>query len=107
MYKSIELASIIGSVYSEGKPLQHFSIENFINVITELRNKDRFIRVENFKKSCVHIEEISYYKCEICDDEIIIPDDPEIRDVFEREFYRLDLESRILLSQIVKNVFLI
>lgn len=104
MYKSIEIANIIGSSYSVGKDTHVFPIEKMDIVISEVRTRDQFIRIENKYKSLVHIEEIVCSDDVITETEIVIPDNLVIRNKFEREFYRLDLETRRLLSDIVKNI---
>lgn len=104
MYKSIEIADIIGSYYSIGKTTQVFPMEKMEIVISEVRTRDQFIRIENKYKSFVHIEEIACSDDVITETEIVIPDNLMIRNRFEREFYRLDLETRLLLSDIVKMI---
>lgn len=104
MYKSIEIADIIGSYYSTGKNTQVFPIEKMEVVISEVRTRDQFIRIENKYKSLVHIEEIVCSDDVISETEIIIPDNLMIRNRFEREFYRLDLETRLLLSDVVNMI---
>lgn len=104
MYKSIEIADIIGSSYSVGKDTHVFPFEKMEVVISEVRTRDQFIRIENKYKSLVHIEEIVCSEDVITETEIIIPDDLVVRKRFEREFYRLDLETRLLLSDIVKTI---
>lgn len=36
---------------------------------------------------------------------IVLPKNKAIQDRFERQFYRLDIETRDLLSEIVKSIF--
>lgn len=104
MYKSIEIADIIGSSFSIGKSAHVFSIEKMEIVISEVRTRDQFIRIENKHKSLVHIEEIVCSDNVFNETEIIIPDNLMIQNRFEREFYRLDLETRQLLSDIVNTI---
>lgn len=104
MYKNIEIADVIGSAFFYGRTKTQFTFEEIEIVFTEIRQKDQFISIENKNRSLRHIMDLIEVDNIEVDRTIVLPKNKAIQDRFERQFYRLDIETRDLLSEIVKSI---
>ena len=105
MYKNIEIADVIGSAFFYGRTKTQFTFEEIEIVFTEIRQKDQFISIENKNRSLRHIMDLIEVDNIEVDRTNDLPKNKAIQDRFERQFYRLDIETRDLLSEIVKSIF--
>lgn len=105
MYKSIEIADILGSLVVVGHDFDDVPMESINSVYSLVRTRDPFIRIQNTHKSLVRIREIALCEDIMIDDSIRLPQNPIISDRLERQYFRLDNETRVLLSEVIKELF--
>lgn len=105
MYKSLEISQVIGAFYLEGYIADSFSIAELKNIILEMHEYNQFISIDLSyqalnKALCIAKQDApSGIKIE----KITIPQDNEVWLRFVREYYKLDVDTRAELSQIVKQ----
>lgn len=105
MYKSIEIADILGSLVVVGHDIDVVPMDCILRVCSRVRTRDPFVRIENTYKSLVRIKEITLCDEVLINDSIRLPNISVIGGRLERQFFRLDNETRELLSEVVKEVY--
>ena len=100
MYKVIEISELIGSICIEKEEDFTVTIDKIKNIMSEIRTKDQFISTRLTKKSIIHANQI--IGNEVVCTSISIPSSDKVRNEFIREFYRLDMETRDILKEIIK-----
>ena len=99
MYKEVSIAGIIGRFYIARNKASHYSESLVRSIFNEIRKQNEFIA---FDSSYKNIKEICGDDC-LKDGYIVIPDDDEIRESLKREFYKMDADTRDIVSGIVHN----
>lgn len=103
MYKIVEISSIIGSYYVEGYDKDEFCYSEIKSIINRIREEDEFISIRITKKSVNRLFELSNTSHLEEAQRFLIPSDKEVRNCFQRDFYKMDVETRKLLSKIIKE----
>lgn len=109
MYKSIEIADIIGFILSKNKTNNEFTFEYIDEILTEVRKQKPFISIETRIESIRNImdlidSEVVGEKNIISEGKIILPQIEGLQVRFERQYYRLDIETREILSDIINKI---
>ena len=104
MYKVVEISGIIGSYYVEGYDKSEFCYKELKNVINKIHAEDEFISIRITGKSIRRVFELSNMKELENANGFLIPSDLEVRNGFQRDFYKMDVETRRLISRIIKEI---
>lgn len=103
MYRSLEITEIIGSVYVVGHQIDSISITEIRSIMSKVSEKNQFIslnsscRAMNRALSLANQDESPKIRT------INIPQDDKIHLRFIREYYKLDLETRSIITSIIKE----
>lgn len=103
MYKVVEISGIIGSYYVEGFEKNEFCYRDLKTVVNRIHEEDEFISICLTQKSVNRILESSNVRRNENSQEIVIPSDEKIRNSFQREYYKMDGETRKLISRIIRE----
>lgn len=103
MYQSIEITEIIGSVYVEGGTIDSISITEIRNIMEEVSKKNQFISLKLSRKAMHRALSLADQTPSPKLEMIKIPKNSEIHTRFIREYYRLDSDTRSILSEIIKE----
>lgn len=104
MYKVIEISGIIGSYYVEGYDKSEFCYKELKTIIDRIHEEDEFISIRMMGKSIKRVVELSKIKRPEYTSRFLIPSDKEVRNGFQRDFYKMDGETRKLISRIIKEI---
>ena len=100
MYKVIEVPELIGSICIEKEEDFTISIDNIKSIMSEVRTRDQFVSTRLTNRSIMHANQL--VGNEVASTSFSIPSSDRVRNEFIREFYRMDLETRDLLKEIIK-----
>ena len=100
MYKVIEVSELIGSICIEKEEEFTISIDNIKSIMSEVRARDQFVSTRLTNRSIMHANQL--VGNEVASTSFSIPSSDRVRNEFIREFYRMDLETRDLLKEIIK-----
>ena len=100
MYKVIEVSELIGSICIEKEEEFTISIDNIKSIMSEVRTRDQFVSTRLTNRSIMHANQL--VGNEVVSTSFSIPSSDRVRNEFIREFYRMDLETRDLLKEIIK-----
>lgn len=105
MYKTIEISDIFGTLYSIGKGKEELSLEKIDYIFSQVRVVDHFVKIERTTKSIMNMMELVDVDHILYGDCIRIPRNDIISRRLERQFFRLDRDTRILLVNVVNGIF--
>jgi len=105
MYKTIDIADIIGTVVHEYETTYVFPMKRIECVFQKVAIADRFIRLEHSRSALLRVEDLADDKLSFADDMITIYHMKSVRNRFINRFYSLDCTTQLLLGRIVKEVF--
>lgn len=105
MYKKIEVSEIIGSVYVSGSTRDLFEYSDIIKVVELINKNNSLITAQITRSSIIHVADLSEKKSKEFEKNLSIPSHENIRNRFRREFYGMDLQTRELLLNVVKDIF--
>ena len=100
MYKVIEVQELIGSICIKKEEEFTISIDNIKSIMSEVRARDQFVSTRLTNRSIMHANQL--VGNEVASTSFSIPSSDRVRNEFIREFYRMDLETRDLLKEIIK-----
>ena len=100
MYKVIEVPELIGSICIEKEEEFTISIDNIKSIMSEVRTRDQFVSTRLTNRSIMHANQL--VGNEVFTTSISVPSSDKVRNEFIREFFRMDLETRDLLKEIIK-----
>ena len=100
MYKVIEVSELIGSICIEKEEGFTISIDKIKSIMSEVRARDQFVSTRLTNRSIMHANQL--VGNEVASTSFSIPSSDRVRNEFIREFYRMDLETRDLLKEIIK-----
>ena len=100
MYKVIEISELIGSICIEKDEEFTITIDTAKKIMSDVRTNDQFVSTRMTHKSIMKAYQILGNKGDSTS--IAVPTSEKVRNEFVREFYRLDLETRDLLQEIIK-----
>ena len=100
MYKVIEVSELIGSICIEKEEEFTISIDKIKSIMSEVRTRDQFVSTRLTNRSIMHANQL--VGNEVVSTSFSIPSSDRVRNEFIREFYRMDLETRDLLKEIIK-----
>lgn len=103
MYRLLEITEIIGSVYVEGHQINSISISEIGDIMSKVKEKNQFISVGLSRKAMHRALSLADQTPSPKLEMIKIPEDSEIHTRFIREYYRLDSDTRSVLSEIIKE----
>ena len=101
MYKALEITEIIGSFYVKGKQNISITISEVRNIMSRVNETDPFIVLRLSRQAMNRVFVLAEQEITPCLESIEIPENNSIRSRFIREYYRLDYDTRSVLSQIV------
>ena len=104
MYKVVEISGIIGSYYVEGYDKSQFCYKELKHVINKIHEEDEFISIRITGKSIKRVLDLSNMKEFENANGFFIPSDMEVRNGFQRDFYKMDGKTRNLVSRIIKEI---
>ena len=105
MYKTIDIADIIGTVVHEFETMSVFPMERIDCVFQKVSLADRFIRLEYSRSALQRVEDLANDDLLFDNDIITINHMGNVRNRFINSFYSLDNSTQLLLDNIVKEVF--
>ena len=105
MYKTIDIADIIGTVVHEHETMYVFPMERINCVFQKVSLADRFIRLEYSRSALQRVEDLADDDLLFDNDIITINHMGKVRNRFINSFYSLDYSTQLLLDNIVKEVF--
>jgi hypothetical protein len=105
MYKTIDIADIIGTVVHEFESVSVFPMERIDCVFQKVSLADRFIRLEYSRSALLRVEDLADNDLLFDNDIITINHMEDVRNRFINSFYSLDYSTQLLLDNIVKEVF--
>ncbi len=105
MYKTIDIADIIGTVVHEFETMDVFPMERIDCVFQKVSLADRFIRLEYTRSALLRVEDLADDDLLFDNDMITINHMGNVRNRFINSFYSLDNSTQLLLDNIVKEVF--
>ena len=105
MYKSIEISDVFGTLCSEGLEYDMIPMERIDSVFSRVHSLDYFVRIENVTRSLANMRDLLELEDVLFDNCIKLPQTQMTAERLEREYYRLDNETRILLTTVVREVF--
>ena len=105
MYKTIDIADIIGTVVHEYEATYIFPMERIECVCHKVALADRFIRIEKTRSALLRVEDLAEDNLSLADDVITIYHMKNVRNRFINRYYSLDCTTQLLLDSIVKEVF--
>lgn len=100
MYKVIEVSELIGSICIEKEEEFTISIDKIKSIMSEVRTRDQFVSTRLTNRSIMYANQL--VGNEVFTTSISVPSSDKVRNEFIREFYRMDLETRDLLKEIIK-----
>lgn len=103
MHRIVEITEIIGSVCVEGHQIDSIPISEIENVMLKVREENQFVSVRLSRKAMDRALSLAGQTASPKLEKIMIPKDSETHIRFIREYYRLDLDTRSILSKIVKE----
>lgn len=103
MYRLLEITEIIGSVYVEGHQINSISISEIEDIMSKVKEKNQIISVGLSRKALDRALSLAGQTSSAEFEMIEIPEDSEIHTRFIREYYKLDLDTRSILSKIIKE----
>ena len=104
MYKTIDIADIIGTVVHEFETMYVFPMERIDCVFQKVSLADRFIRLEYSRSALLRVEDLADNDLLFDNDIITINHMEDVRNRFINSFYSLDYSTQLLLDTIVKEV---
>lgn len=105
MYKTIDIADIIGTAVHEYETMYIFPMERIDCVFQKVALADRFIRLEHSRSALLRVEDLADDDLLFDNDMITINHMGNVRNRFINSFYSLDYTTQLLLDNIVKEVF--
>lgn len=105
MYKTIDIADIIGTVVHEYETAYIFPMVRIECVFQKVAVANRFIRLEHSRSALLRVEDLADEQLSLADDVITIYHMKNVRNRFVNRFHSLDCETQMLLDGIVKEVF--
>ena len=100
MYKVIEISELIGSICIVKEEEFTITIDTAKKLMSDVRTNDQFVSTRLTNMSIRKAYRILGYKGG--SSYIAVPASEKVRNEFVREFYRLDLETRDLLQEVIK-----
>ena len=80
--------------------IKRIFIDNIKSIMSEVRTRDQFVSTRLTNRSIMHANQL--VGNEVASTSFSIPSSDRVRNEFIREFYRMDLETRDLLKEIIK-----
>ncbi len=105
MYKTVDIADIIGTVVHKYETKNIFPMEQIECVFHRVALADSFIRIEKSRSALMRVEDLADDDLSLADDLITIYHMGNVRNRFINSFYSLDFSTQCLLDGIVKEVF--
>ena len=103
MYKEIEISELIGSICIKQNTEFTITIDKVKSIMSDLRTYDRFISTKLTTHSIRRVNEILGDYAFVSS--FFIPQSDKVRDEFIRDFYKVDLETRNLLTKAIHSYF--
>lgn len=103
MYKIVEVAEIIGSIYVAKHNINSISIVKVKGIMTEINKKDQFISSNLSRQAVLRALTMANQDIASRTEAITIPSDKAIHLRFIREYYKLDFSTRTIVSQVIKE----
>lgn len=103
MYKTIEITEIIGSVYVEGYKIDSISISKFRAIMNRVSEIDQFISVRLSLQATNRALALANQNTVSGMSIIKLSKNSQIQNRFIREFYKLDFDTRSILSRIIRE----
>lgn len=100
MYKVIEISELIGSICIEKEEEFTITIDTAKKIMSDVRLKDQFVSTILTNMSIRKAYRI--LRTKESSTSVAVPTSEKVRNEFVREFYRLDLETRDLLKEVIK-----
>lgn len=104
MYKTLEITEIIGAYYVEGWSEISITIAEVKNIMTKVKESDRFISTPLSRKTIFRMFELADMEKDLTKNKISIPYRRQTKSRFVREYYKMDIATRTILSQIIKEL---
>lgn len=104
MYKVVEISGIIGSYYVEGIERNEFRYSDLETIVERIYEEDEFVSVCISRKSVNRVLELSNAQKVENTRVFSIPLDEQVRNRFQRDYYKMDSETRKLISKIIKEI---
>lgn len=105
MSRSLEITEIIGSIYVERHAMDSISIVEVKNIMSKINETNQFISIrlshQALHRALSLARQDTSSKTGI--EKITIPKDSNVHSQFIREYYKLDSDTRIVVSKIVKK----
>ena len=105
MYKTIDIADVIGTAINEFDDMNVFPMESIIMVFQKVNIEDRFIRLEYSQSALLRVEDLANEKMNIENNAITFKQIKSVKKRFVNSYYSLDRDTQLLLGKIVKEVF--
>lgn len=105
MYKTIEITEIIGSIYAEGYHIDSISISEIRTIMKKVSETDQFISVRLSLQATNRALALANQTSSLGKSTIMLPKDSKIHSRFMREFYKLDLDTRSIVSLVIREFF--
>lgn len=105
MYKTVDVADIIGTVVHKNESIYTFPMEQIECVFHKVALVDSFIRIEKSRSALMRVEDLADDDYLFENDIITIKHMGNVRKRFVNSFYSLDYNTQQLLDNIVKEVF--
>lgn len=105
MYKTVDIADIIGTVVHKNESMYVFPMEQIECVFHRVALVDSFIRIDNSRSALLRVEDLADDDYLFENDIITINHMGNVRNRFINSFYSLDYNTQLLLDNIVNEVF--
>ena len=105
MYKTIDIADVIGTAINEFDDMNVFPMESIIMVFKKVNIADRFIRLEYSQSALLRVEDLANERMNIENNTITFKQIKSVKNRFVNSYYSLDRDTKLLLEKIVKEVF--
>lgn len=99
MYKKVTTAGIIGRFYVGRVMVTRFSEDLVRDIFAEIRRKDEFIACDGRYKGLIELCGAGCVK----DGCLEVPSDTEVRKSLKREYYKMDADTRAIVSGVVEK----
>lgn len=103
MYKTVEVAGIIGSVYVAGHEINSISIAEVKGIMDKVNKTDQFISPNLSRQAVLKALTMANQNIASGMKAISIPPNKAIHLRFIREYYKLDSDTRAIVSQVIKE----
>lgn len=105
MYKSVDIADVIGSVINEDTRKASFPLKKISEVLQKVAEADRYIRIEGSRSALMRVVALGENSVTIKDEVISLKGGNDVRLRFVNSFFSLDSSVQLLLSSKVQEEF--